>query len=217
MESTYVIHWPYLAFALLMLLFPRAWLRFGKWQRRRRKQRELFDKFARDGGNDPDDKSVKLTRELANKRNYIDFFRAAAGAYALWHFSVSDLHRDARFIFIGGAAVVTLAGILLQSVRLGTRATFYAPIFYLAGVSIGMGSFFAGGFAFLLVCAINPVIPNPRLFITAYGLLLLPFNFLFSAGVPLMVVNTALVLAIPLVSLLARRPVVILTKKANLA
>ena len=72
-------------------------------------------------------------------------------------------------------------------------------------------------FAFALVLAINPVIPNPRMFLTAFGLLLMPFGYVFAADLPLLSVNTILVLLLPLLSLLTKRPVVIFSRKAKSA
>lgn len=215
MQDSLTIHWPYLGLALLTLWFPRQWMRIGRLFRKHRKQRELFDKFAQDGGRDPDDKSVKLGRELANKRNYLDLFRALAGGYALWHFSFEVHDADGALFRIWLAAVVALAGVLVQALRLGERVTFFAPVFYFTGLSIALGDPYAGGFAFLLTCAINPVIPNPRMFTTAYGLLLLPFNLLFGAGVVLTLLNSFLVLIVPLISLLVGRSMVIFTRRAE--
>jgi uncharacterized membrane protein len=73
---------------------------------------------------------------------------------------------------------------------------------------------FAGGYG-LIVLAINPIIPNPRWFLTAFGLLLLPFGFVFGAAMPLVAVNTLLILLPPLLSLLTMRPAVIFFRKAN--
>lgn len=216
MDDTLIIYWPYLIIGVCTLWFPRQWLRVGKIARKRRRQRETLEKFADEGGHDPDDKSVKLGRELANPRNYLDLLRALAGSFALWHFSFEATQSDDRTTALLLGTGLSLGGVLIQTVRWsGGRVSFFAPIFYIAGLSIGLGNPYAGVFALLLVCAINPVIPNPRMFLASYGLLLLPFDFMFSESTLRMVISAGLVLVIPLLSLLAGRPVVIFTKKAG--
>ena len=108
-------------------------------------------------------------------------------------------------------------GVLIQSIRYDSRVSFFAPIFYFVGMSVGSSGHYAGLFAFVLVLALNPVIPNPRMFLTAYGLLLLPFGLAFDADWRLLTVNAVLVLLPPLMSLLSKRPLVIFTKKAKTA
>ncbi|MBA4138842.1 MAG: hypothetical protein C0518_16175 [Opitutus sp.] len=215
MEVSFEIHWPYLALALAMLWFPRQWMRLGKWRPKRRKERETMEKFATDGAVDPEDKSVRLARELKSPRNYLDFFRALVGGVSLWEFSFTFGGED-RAIFFGLKIGITLIAVLIQLIRWRERITFFAPIFFFAGLSIGMGNYFSGAMAFLLMCAINPVIPTPRLFISAFALLLLPFNVFLGAGLQLAVINSLLVLLGPLLSLLAKRPMVIFTRKRNL-
>lgn len=209
------IHWHFLAIALLMLCYPRQWMRFGKLWRKRRKERETLERFAQDGANDPEDKSVRLVRELRNKRNYLDFFRALAGGLALWHFSFEAGPEQAKLVFWLCAAISTVV-VLIQSVRMRERITFYAAIFFYAGLSSSMGNYYPGALAFLLVCAINPVIPNPRMFTVAYALLLLPFTFFLGDSWLLALFNTALLLLAPLWSLLVKRPMVIYTRRRNL-
>lgn len=95
--------------------------------------------------------------------------------------------------------------------------TFFAAIFFFAGVSVGMGNYVAGALAFLLTCTLNPVIPNPRVFVSAFGLLLLPFNFFLGGDRDLVLLNSGLVLLPVLVSLLVKRPMVVFTRRRNLA
>ena len=215
MDAPFEIHWPYLALALAMLLFPRQWMRLGKWRKKHRRERETMEKFAQDGAVDPDDKSVRLARELKSPRNHLDFLRALAGGVALWEFSFSAARAQQGMVF-GWEIGITLLAVVIQLVRWRERITFVAPIFYFAGLSIGMGNYFSGSMAFLLVCAINPVIPTPRVFISVFAVLLLPFNYFLGAGLELALVNTTLLLLGPLASLLSKRPMVIFTRKRNL-
>jgi hypothetical protein len=212
------VNWPYLLLAIAMLWFPRQWLRTGaRVLKKRRKPDGAMERLAGIGARDPDDKSVQPGREFANFRNYIDFFRALAGGYSLSQFAFTAGAEDAELTVLLIEAGVLLVAVAIQSVRYDERLSFFAPIFYFAGMNVGASGHYAGLFAFALVLAINPVIPNPRLFLTAYGLLLLPFGFVFSADLGLVALNSALVLVPPLASLLTKRPLVIFTKKAKAA
>jgi hypothetical protein len=215
MHVPFELHWPYLAVALALLWFPRQWMRLGKWRRPRRKERETLEKFAQDGANDPEDKSVRLVRELKSPRNYVDFFRALAGGIALWEFSFTAGRDDAMAVLAVKIAL-TLVAVLIAVVRWRERFVFFAPIFFFGGLSIGLGNYFSGAMAFLLTCTINPIIPTPRMFVTAFALLLLPFNYFLGAGLQLALVNSLLLLVGPLLSLLAKRSMVIFTRKRNL-
>lgn len=221
MDHFPIVHWPYLAAALAMLWFPRQWLRAGRLTGKRRRERETMERFQQDGGNDPDDKSVKLKRELKNPRNYIDFFRGLAGSVALWHFSftIELEQRDLLHVICG---LISLVAVVIQTTRWRERVTFFAAIFFLPGLSMGiadpfvLGNHFAASMAFLLVCAFNPVIPTPRMFMTVYGLLLLPFDWLLGGDFQLAWINSLLALLPPLFSLMAKRPMVIFTRKRHL-
>ncbi|WP_415907511.1 hypothetical protein [Oleiharenicola sp. Vm1] len=210
-----IVHWPYLVLALAMLWFPRQWMRLGKLWRKSRKQRETMERFAQDGANDPDDKSVRLRRELRNKRNYLDALRGLAGTMALWEFSF-EAGPERELLVFGLCAAITFAAVLIQSIRWRERITFFAAIFFYAGVSGGLGSYYPGALAFLLVCAINPVIPTPRLFVSAYALLLLPFNFFLGDDSRIALFNTVVLLVPVIWSMMVKRPMVIFTRRRNL-
>ena len=62
---------------------------------------------------------------------------------------------------------------------------------------------------------INPVIPSPRVFLTAFGLLMVPFGILFSADALRVGAVVALACLPPLISLLAARPLVIYSKRVK--
>jgi hypothetical protein len=216
MPDPLTIHWPYLLLAIAMLWFPRKWLRSGvRVLKKRRKPDGAMERLAGMGARDPEDKSVQPGREFATFRNYIDFFRALAGGYSLSQFSFTATTEDAEWIVLVSQAVILLVAVLIQSVRYDGRLNFFAPIFFFVGMSVGASGHYAGLFAFALVLAINPVIPTPRMFLTAMGLLLIPFGLVFNADRALLGVNVALVLLPPLLSLLTKRPLVIFTRKAK--
>ncbi len=218
MPDNLTIHWPYLLAAVAMLWFPRQWLRSGKSiLKRRRKPDGALERLAGIGARDPEDRSVQPGKEFANFRNYVDLFRALAGGYCLAAFAFTAGGEDAALTVLIGQALVLLGAVLIQTIRHDGRLSFYAAIFYLVGLNVGVSGHYAGLFAFALTLAINPVIPNPRMFLTAYGLLLLPFGYAFSADFALLAVNAGLVLLVPLLSLLTKRPVVIFSRKAKSA
>lgn len=218
MPDQLIINWPYLLMAIAMLWFPRQWLRTGaRVLKKRRKPDGAMERLAGIGARDPEDKSVQPGREFANFRNYIDLFRALAGGYSLSQFAFTTGSDEAEMRAFLIQAAILLVAVLIQSVRFDGRLSFFAPIFYFAGMSVGASGHYAGAFAFALVLAINPIIPNPRMFLTAYGLLLLPFGYAFGADLDLLGLNAVLVLLPPLASLLTKRPLVIFTKKAKSA
>lgn len=218
MFDSLAINWPYLLIAVAMLWFPRQWLRTGaRVLKKRRKPDGAMERLAGMGARDPEDKSVQPSREFANFRNYIDLFRALAGGYSLIQFAfVASGEEAGETMFILQGAILLVA-VLIQTIRFDGRISFFAPIFYFVGLSVGATGHYAGLFAFLLVLAINPVIPNPRMFLTAYGLLLLPFGLAFGAALDLLGLTAGLLLLPPLLSLLSKRPLVIFTRKAKAA
>jgi len=218
MSDTLTIHWPYLSAALVMLWLPRQWLRSGKSiLKRRRKPDGALERLAGIGARDPEDRSVQPGKEFANFRNYVDFFRALAGGGCLAAFAFTAEGENAAETVFLVQTLVLLVAVLIQTVRYDERLSFYAAIFYFVGLNVGVGQHYAGLFAIALTLAINPVIPNPRMFLTTYGLLLLPFGFAFNADYQLLGVNVGLVLLVPLLSLLTKRPVVIFSRKAKSA
>lgn len=218
MPEQLTIDWPYLLIAIALLWFPRQWLRSGaRVLKKRRKPDGAMERLAGMGARDPEDKSVQPGREFANFRNYIDLFRALAGGYGLSQFAFTTNSEDAETTVFIIQAIILLIAVLIQSIRYDGRLSFYAPIFFFVGMSVGASGHYAGLFAFALVLAINPVIPTPRTFLTAYGLLLLPFGFVFAADWRLLATNAGLIMLPPLLSLLAKRPLVIFTKKAKSA
>lgn len=218
MSEQLTINWPYLLIAVAMLWFPRQWLRTGaRVLKKRHKPDGAMERLAGMGARDPEDKSVQPGREFANFRNYIDLFRALAGSYGLSQFAFNAGTEDAELAVFISQTVILLVAVLIQSVRFDGRLSFFAPIFYFVGMSVGTSGIYTGLFAFALVLAINPVIPTPRMFLTAYSLLLLPFGFVFSAPLDLLATNIVLILLPPLWSLLAKRPLVIFTRKPKAA
>ena len=204
----------YLVFAVALLWFPRQWLRSGvRVLKRRRKPDGVFEQLAGVGARDPADKSVQLGREFRTFRNHVDLMRSFVGSYGLMTYAFSG---PGTGKVLAVQAAVLFVGLGIQAIRVdGGRFSFFAPIFYLVGLSVGFCQHYVGLFAFALVLAINPIIPNPRLFLTAFGVLLVPLGVLLGANSRLVLVAAAGVLAIPLASLLTKRPVVIFARKTK--
>ena len=216
MSNTLIIHWPYLLVALAMLWFPRQWLRVGRWYyKKRSRPKGLVENFTTGPAHDPADKSVNLRRELTNKRNYLDILRAATGAVALLTYCF-EAHgpKDGPRIFTLQAAILLVA-VFIQAIRFEGKLSFFAPIFFFAGMSIGLSGPFSALFALVLVLAINPIIPNPRIFIFAYATLLLPLVYFFEGSMRYMLLNVTLLTLPLIVSLLANRSMVLYAKKAK--
>jgi hypothetical protein len=216
MSDTLTINWPYLLIAVAVLWFPRQWLRTGKAMlKRRRKPDGALERLAGMGARDPEDRSVQPSKEFTNFRNYLDLFRGLAGGYCLTQVAFESGGPDSAFKVLLLEAVILLVATVIQVVRMDGRLSFYAAIFFLVGINVGSLAHFASLFAFALVLAINPVIPNPRMFLTAYGLLMLPFGIFFDANFSLLVFNSGFALLAPMLSLLTKRPVVIFSRKSK--
>lgn len=213
MSDSLTIHWPYLLLAVTLLWFPRAWLRSGRrLLKKRHKPDDALERLAGVGVHDPENKSVQLGREFRNFRNYVDLFRALVGGYSLGYFAFTVTETTATPVLLI-QTLVLLGAVLIQSVRYDTRLNFYAPIFFFLGMATGFSGHYTALFAFALVLAINPVIPNPRWFLTAFALFMLPLAYLFDADLAMIGVTALGILLPPLLSLLAKRPLVILTRK----
>ena len=219
MRSEFIIHWPYLALAAAMLWFPRPWYRLGRRLfKRRRRHLDRLEQFAEERARDPDDKSVRMGVECRSKRNWLDLLRAAAGGVGLMYFAFELPETptlEARRSVFGLQVFVTVVGTLLQCIRREEKVSFFAPIFYLVGLSAALGSPSGVLFSLLLMMAINPIIPNPRVFLGSLGLLMLPFGVLFSTEMMRAIAAAALTCLPPLISLLAARPLVIYSKRVK--
>jgi hypothetical protein len=213
--DAFTIHWPYLLLAIALLWFPRGWLRTGKrLLKKRHKPDDALERLAGVGAKDPENKSVQLGREFGNFRNYVDLFRALAGSYSLGYYAFTG-GEGTRWGLLGGQTAVLLVATLIQSVRYDKRLSFYAPIFFFVGMSTGFIGDYTPLFAFALTLAINPAIPNPRWFLSAWGVFMLPLGVVFGANLPALSGAAGCILLPPLVSLLLKRPLVIFTRKGR--
>lgn len=218
MPTSLIIHWPYLLVALAMLWFPRQWMRLGPAiARKRRRPQSAVDKFSAAGpGGDPENKRINFGREFRGKRNYFDVFRAGAGGLSLMLFSFEATGKGADSKMLILQTGVLLVAVLIQAVRYEGRLGFFAPVFFFVGMSIVLSGPIPALFAFVLMLAINPAVPNPRVFISGFAVALLPLGYFLKSPVAPLIVNFVLLILIPVVSLLSRRSMAIYAKKPKL-
>jgi hypothetical protein len=220
-----IVNLPYLLLALVLLLFPRQWVRLGAnvFKRRRsrsEKLRAMEPWRARETG----DPRINFAREFTRVRNYLDLLRGAGGSLLLF----GGLGVEACLQVEAGAAslagkqllavrsTILIVGLLLQTLRLERgRVTFYPPIFYLAGLSLGLSKPLGAGFAFAMIWAVNPAIGNAQAFLSVYALVLVLFGYLFGGGLVLPAFAGFLAFLPVLLSLLSKRPLVVLTRKGT--
>lgn len=211
---------------LVLLWFPRGWMRRGAAiLRRRRRSAESSRILEPWKDREPGDLHINFLVEFKKLRNYIDLFRGAAGSLML----AGGLGMPAAIGIGAGAgrhaglqlmavrAIVLLIGVLAQAVRREkNRLTFYPPIFYLAGLSVGLCDARGAAFAFVLIWAVNPALPNAQAFLAVYALLMVAFGHFFTGTGDLFAAYAGGLCFLPvLLSLLAKRPLAIFTRKGS--
>jgi hypothetical protein len=222
-----IVNLPLLLLALLLLWFPRQWLRFGTVLIRRRSRSVGKIQSAQAPWNlhEPGDPTVHFLTEFSKFRNYVDLIRAAAGGICV----MGGLYTD-PCLQLGDTAtsgqvtglialkgLLLLSAVLIQTLRYERRRFgFYPPIFFLAGLSLGLVTPFGALFAFILIWALNPMLPSAQSFLTVYAILLAFFGMYFNGFGDLSAIFIGLLCFLPvLLSLLAHRPLVIFARKGH--
>lgn len=221
-----LVNLPFLLLALLLLCFPRQWMRLGLtfWNRKKKRSEGATRREEEPWKNsEPGDPAVSFRDEFLKVRNYVDLFRATAGSLAVF----GGLGIDACFSapaesprllvaeVLVAQIVLLLVGLLIQLVRYERgRFLVFAPIFFLAGLTVGVCGVKTAAFAFALIWAINPMLKNPSAFLMAYAVLVGLFGGLFLDFTDKMVILAAFVTFLPvLLSALMQRPLVLFTRK----
>jgi hypothetical protein len=220
---------PLLLFGLLLLWFPRQWMRLGASIGGRRRR----PGGGPAGGAQPweqretGDPRISAKKEFAKLRNYFDLLRAAAGGLAIMggYGIESSLQADGANSAVHPILVsslrygILLIGLLIQLVRYERRhVSFYAPVFFIAGLSVSLCVGWAALFAFILIWGLNPMFNGPQAFLSMYAFAQLVLGLLFrGSSRELPIVAFVLCFLPVLISLLARRPLVIMTRKASTA
>lgn len=220
------INYIYLIAAIILLWMPRHWLRVGRKGARmlglaRRTRKRDFVRIRESGDN-----RVNFTEEFSKPRNYVDFLRAFVGGLILIgnpEWGVSSCFgefehlltvKDDTFMFEIQIAIIAI-GVIRQFVRIEKRVTFYAPLFYFAGLALALCGFGAGFFAFLLVWTLNTALPIPPVgFLSVYVIFLCLMGMLFQGIGNHYVYAASILYALPvIISLMARRSLALFTKK----
>jgi hypothetical protein len=218
----------FFALGLALLWLPRQWLRRGT----------AFLRRSSDGGKssrvtepwrdrEPGDPRVSFRVEASKFRNYVDLLRGGAGSLVLAGgmgipaaiSTAAGASSRATWQVLGVRAFVLMVGLLIQTVRREKgRLSFYPPIFYLAGLSIGLCDVRSAVFAFALIWAINVGLPNAQGFLTVYAILMVVFGHFFAWSGDIAAAYAGVLCFTPvLLSLLAKRPLTVLTRKASRA
>lgn len=198
------VHYPFLVFALLLLWFPRAWLRHGLRVTPKPPRKVNQAKEERD----PHERGVKPLVEATKSRNWVDFLRAAVGAYGVTTvaFTAPGLHGTDIPTLVCQGAIVGLA-VLIQMVRLEGRLSLFAPIFFAQGMTFGVCGGLVGLLAMLGSWALTPVLPGAGAVLFVQGGLTLSLGLLLQRVEPklLMVLTGAIWLPVLLSVLMRKR------------
>jgi hypothetical protein len=216
----------FLLLGLLLLWFPRQWMRRGvAFLRRRRRSAESARITEPWKDREPGDPRLSFLVEFTKFRNYVDLLRGGAGSLVLSggmgiSAAITTLPQAPRLAvweLIGVRAVVLMIGVLIQTVRYEkNRLSFYPPIFYLAGLSVGLCDVRGAIFAFVLIWAINAALPNAQGFLTVYALLMVVFGHYFAGGGDLSAAYAGILCFTPvMLSLLSKRPLMAFTRKST--
>ena len=221
-----IVNFPLLLLGIALLWLPRGWMRRGTAVLQRRRRRagasRIVEPWREREHGDP---RISFPKEYSKARNYVDLVRGAAGGLLLFGglglapaiTAAPAATRTMAWQVLAIRGFILLVGLLIQTVQQRRqRVTFYPPIFYLAGLSFGLCDVRAAAFALVLIWAINPALPNAHAFLTVYALLLFIFGHFFAAQRDLRAPLAGVLCFLPvLLSLLANRPLLILTQKRH--
>jgi hypothetical protein len=226
MPPTITVDLPVLLLGIALLWFPRHWIRrvVAMLQRRRRSSPSgrVTDPWKE---REPGDPRVAFGVEFRKVRNYFDLLRAGAGSLAIWGglgvapalTVAAEAPGRVGLQVLAAKALIMLGGLVIQAVRYeNRRVSFYPPIFYLAGISVGLCGYKAAGFAFVLIWTVNTGLGNAQAFLAVYSVILYIFGALFASfSSPAVMLASGLAMLPVLLSLLADRPLVVYTRKGS--
>jgi hypothetical protein len=212
---------PFHLLGLLLLWFPRAWLRRGKPVFRRRRRRGRAQDLSQH--HSPADSRLNLREEFSKLRNFFDLLRAAAGSLAVigvgpiqGAFAVGEAGdpRMTRIVWLAQVAILLIA-LLAQTVRRQHgRLTLFAPVFFLAGMSLALCGPWAALFSFVLIWGVNPILSNTHAFLCLYAVAMSGFGWMFGQVDRKLAVVGGLLCFLPaLLSWMIRRPLTVFSRK----
>ncbi|MBC8010849.1 MAG: hypothetical protein H7067_12225 [Burkholderiales bacterium] len=193
----------FLALGLLLIWFPRNWLRFGMRVSPKPPRKYNQSKVERD----PYDLSVSPVVEGVKSRNWLDLFRAMVGSWV-----VLGVAADSAGGMAPGSTTLTLAAsalgvaVLIQMVRMEGRLSLFAPIFFLQGMNFGMNGGIIGAITMLGAWALSPVLPSAGALLFVQGAATLCLGLLLRNAEPVLGMIMAGLTWVPvLISVLLRK------------
>ena len=214
---------PLFLLGLLLLWFPREWMRRGVALIRRRRsggKSRIVEPWREREAGDP---RINFRAEFTKFRNHLDLFRGMAGSLVLFGgmgilpaiAALPGASRTVTLQVMAIRALILLIGLLIQTVRYqAKKVTFFPPIFYIAGLSVALCDVRGAVFAFVLIWAINPALPSAQAFLSVYALLLVVFGHFFAWRGDLRAAYAGMLCFLPvLLSLLAKRPLLVFARK----
>ncbi len=210
----------FLLLALILLWFPRHWFRrvvsLLKRRRRSATSARITDPWK---DREPGRPKISPRTEFSKLRNYLDLCRASAGSVLIMggfgYAPAVALSADAPGGSGGKLLVVRcgllLVGLLIQAVRFeSNRLSFYPPIFFIAGLSLGLGDHRSAALAFISIWAFIPLVAEASVFLTIYAGLIVGFSYFFGRLGDIYALYSGVLCFLPvLLSMLARRPLAI--------
>lgn len=182
-----IVHYWLLPLALILLWFPRQWLRNGaaviptpKFRRRVVKD------------HDPRDLSLRWREEFFKFRNWVDVFRGMIGSWAVMQgcFDMADdAPKSIGPVILLVQAVVLLIAVLIQTMRYERReGALVAPVFFVMGMGFGLVGWLAALFACIMAWTLHRALPSAGFFLCVLAGLQACFGILLSTASPVVAV-----------------------------
>lgn len=213
-----------LGIGMLLLWFPRQWLRFGAFRPNRARRQK---NWAPNRDRQPGDVSVWIGEEMAKMRNWVDLARSFVGGVAICGLAPylgngainpaegASLGRLGPWIILGMKTFILLVGLLIQVIRREERVILFAPLFYAQGISFGLLGWWPALLAIPGVWATNAVLPSAGIFLFVFGTYELILGFVFHANKKQTALAAGLSMLPMLISLLSKRRLAQFTKKTK--
>lgn len=197
------VNFTFLFFALLLLWFPRSWLRHGVRVTPKPPRRVNQVKEERD----PYERSVKPLAEAAKSRNWVDLLRGAVGAYGVAEVAFTPPGAPGTHLpTLLCQGFILLVAVMIQMIRVEGRLSFFAPIFFLQGLAFGVGGGLVGALAFLGSWALTPILPGAGAVLFVHGAFTLSLGLLLQRCEPTLLMTVVGVIWMPvLLSILLRK------------
>jgi hypothetical protein len=179
-----IIDYWLLSGALVLLWLPRQWLRMGKSAAKSSKTARGKLAQRKSSQDDPGlkDSSIKLKGVFSKPRNWIDFFRAAAGGVAVCLLCFQPVEAGNpsatyRLVFIIKCIVLVIS-VLIQTLRYNGKFSFVAPVFFLVGLSFGLMGWLSALFAFATIWVVDLVLSSLSALLLSYGVIIVFYGVL---------------------------------------